>query len=103
MKTQSDLGNPLSIKKFEEFKYKNNLDKLFNSIKSNKTAYPNSLPLFEKFYSKYEKDNLEVKKKLNNIINYLEKLKFNNNLSHDEILKINQDIKELQNQIKKIY
>jgi predicted unusual protein kinase regulating ubiquinone biosynthesis (AarF/ABC1/UbiB family) len=103
MQNDSVFGNPLSKKKLEEIKFRNYLDKLFNSIKSNKTAYPNSLPLFEKFYSKYEKDNLEVKKKLNNIINYLEKLKFNNNLSHNEILKINQDIKELQNQIKKIY
>ena len=100
MSNESVFGNPLSKKKSEEINFRNNLDELYNLIKSNKNAFPNSLPLFNNFYTKYEKDNKELTNKFENIIEYLKNLKLKNNLSQNDMKKIDKDIKELQNQIK---
>ena len=102
MQNDSVFGNPSSKKKLEEINFRNNLDELYNLIKSNKNAFPNSLPLFDNFYTKFEKDNKELTNKFENIIEYLKNLKLKNNLSQNDMKKIDKDIKELQNQIKQI-
>ena len=102
MSNQTISGDPLTLKKYEENKIRKSLDELYNLIKSNKNAFPNSLPLFDEFYTKYEKDNRELKKKLDNIIDYLNKLKLENDSTDIDIKKINKDIKEIKNQIREI-
>ena len=102
MQNDSILRNPLELKKYEELKFRNNLDEIYNLIKSNKNAFPNSLPLYEKFYKKNEKDNKQLKNKLNVIKQHLINLKLENTISDSDILKINQDIKEIDIKINQI-
>tara|TARA_Y100000389_G_scaffold113691_1_gene110825 strand:- start:479 stop:790 length:312 start_codon:yes stop_codon:yes gene_type:complete len=102
MQNDSILGNPLELKKYEELKFRNNLDELYHLINSNKNAFPNSLPLFEKFYKKNLKDNKEFKNSLNVIKQHLKNIKSENNIPDSDILKINQDIKEIDNKIHQI-